>query len=149
MKKNITLSFISVLVFSLLALPALAITEKPTLPTKTKPDQSIMIACVGKAVEARETAVSTAFDTYSSTIKTALQTRAQALKQAWSLTTTKEIQTAVKAAWKTAFEARLKAKSEHKKAVNSAWAQFNTARKTCKATSIPNIEAANQVLDNI
>lgn len=91
------------------------------------------IACVGAAVNARETALDAAIATHSAAVTAAYTARATALSAAYSHTTVGEVRAAVKAAWNAFGSAIRNAQKAWKTARNAAWATFRTSVRACKA----------------
>src|SRR3989344_7508615 len=77
------------------------------------------IACAQTAVEARDTAIISAFGTFSTSIQTALETRKNAVKDAWAKTTSSE-----------RASARRVANQAYNTSAKEAHRTLNTARKT-------------------
>jgi len=126
MKKFVSSLLAASLFAASAALPAYA-AETHT----TKVPNTVNIACVAAAVDTRETAIIAAYQTRSTAITTALQTRQTALKAAWALTTAKDRNAAIRAAW-TAFRTSFRtANATFRTDRNNAWKTFNTARKAC------------------
>ncbi len=126
MKKILTVSgFLSVASFVIIPTLALAATTNTASAT---------IACVGRAVALRESALGTAVKNHSQALEAVYSTRAIELAGAYSNTTTKALQAGVKVAWSD-FNKSVKSVTEAWKASrNDAWSTFRTAVKACKAT---------------
>ncbi len=118
-----------ILSFLLIASPTLAAVEGKMI---RKSNNAVDVACVAKAVDARETSLSGAFSTFASTQSTALATRRTALTMAWALTDTTARNTAIKAAWTAYRTTHREAVKTHAAAARSAESAFRTAAKACK-----------------
>ncbi len=111
------------------ALPAYA----QTGATPTTSNTTTKIACVGAAVNARETALSTAASAQAQAMTAAYGARATALQAAYANTTTAAVKAAVKSAW-SGFNTSMKsARTAWQTARNGAWKTFRTAVAACKA----------------
>jgi hypothetical protein len=113
----------------------------------TKVPNTVNIACVATAVDARETAVIAAYQTRSTAITTALQTRQTALKAAWALTNAKDRNAAIRAAWSAYRKSFKSANATFRASRNAAWKTFNTARKACGPLSQTS-DTGTEGLDN-
>ena len=125
--KKLVSSLLAVSMFAAsAALPVYADeTHTPKVPN------TVNVACVATAVDARESAVIAAYEKRSTSITTALQTRQTALKAAWALTVAKDRNAAIRAAW-TAFRISFKSANKTFRTERAAaWKTFNTARKAC------------------
>jgi Domain of unknown function (DUF5666) len=92
------------------------------------------IACIGSAVNARETALDSAMSAYTQAINTAYTGRASALQAAYGLTSGNgAIKNAVSAAWKSFASAIKSAHANWQTSKKSDWSTFSTAVKACKA----------------
>ncbi|OGI72042.1 hypothetical protein A3J61_01540 [Candidatus Nomurabacteria bacterium RIFCSPHIGHO2_02_FULL_38_15] len=93
------------------------------------------IACAQTSVEARDTAIISAFDAYSVAIKTALEARKVAVKDAWAKTTSSERANARRIA----NQAYNTASKEAHRALNSArktaWDTHKSDMKKCGAAA--------------
>ena len=94
-----------------------------------------VLACVSAAVDARETSLNAGITTHGQALNTAYTTRAAALHSAYAAGTNDQVKSAIKVAW-TAFRSSImdvnKAWVTSK---SSAWTQFRTAVKACKAST--------------
>ena len=120
----------------LMVTPVLAQSVKQ--PTKPKVD----IACVGKAVDVRETALGLAFSTFASAQSAALSARQSGLHTAWAMTDGKARNAAIQTAWQAYRSAHKSAVTAHQEADKSAQSRFKNVAKDCKggdavATSAP------------
>ncbi len=107
-----------------------------TPPTYVTPAATLTkIACVGTAVNARETAIDAGYGTYSQAMIAAFAARATALQQAYTATSTAAVRTATNAAWSAYGAATKSAASAWSATRTSAWNQFYTATKACRAPS--------------
>ncbi len=97
-----------------------------------KSTNAVDVACVAKAMDARELGLSTAFSTFASTQSSALSTRRTALTTAWGLTETSARNTAITAAWSAYRTAHRDAVKAHVTAARSTDTAFRTAAKVCK-----------------
>ena len=110
------------------ALPALA--DTPPTPAQ--------VACVGSAVNTRETALGTAISALTSSVNSAYTARAAALKQAYALTTgNSAIKKAVSGAWSVFSKTLKTARRAWKDSRNAAWTQYGQAVQACKASNVP------------
>ncbi len=96
-------------------------------------NQATMIACVAPAVATREAAIQSAFSTFSTSMSSAFTKRASDLATAWTLADKTARDTAIKSAHSVFKESSSTAKKTYNTARQSAWQQFSTARKACKA----------------
>ena len=94
--------------------------------------KTVDLTCMVNGVDARETALQSAYTTFSSAQSAALLARASALHTAWGNTDAKARRTALRAAWQTYRTAHRAAVSAHRTAHTSAWSAFRTAAKACK-----------------
>jgi hypothetical protein len=110
--------------------------ERLTALQTKQTNQAASVACVGLAVNNRESAVGSAQNAYSVAQSAALTTRAAALNAAWSeaSTTPKLIKTAVDKAWASYRTTHKAAVTTHNQATKAAWDTFRAAVKTCKAS---------------
>jgi hypothetical protein len=109
--------------------------SKCVLGTTCNNPPSTQIACIGAAVNARETAVDAAMAAYTASVNSAYSARATALQSAYQLTTLTTVQAADKAAW-TSFNTSVKtARSTWLVARNTAWATYVKVGTACKAVS--------------
>lgn len=104
------------------------------------------LACVAKAVDARETAVGTAFDALNASLKSALSTRKTSLAAAWVLTDGDARSTAIKAAWKAFKDSSRAAHKTAKVAKKDAWKGFKDAVKACNVNGMPSESEGSDVL---
>lgn len=119
---------------------ALAQDENTTAPTSVPPVTSMVkktidLPCAAAAVAKREAAVSSAFSAKSSAISAAFTKRASDLAAAWAITTAKDRNAAIKAAWKTFNTSAKTARTAYVKANRTAWTTFRTDAKVCRASS--------------
>lgn len=99
----------------------------------SRESKTIDIVCAQTAVEARDTAIISAFDTYSIAMKTALEARKVAVKDAWSKTTPSERSTARRTAnqtYNTASKTAHKALNTSRKSI---WNTHKADMKKCGA----------------
>ncbi len=137
MINKISFAILSLSIFAF-AVPVFA----ATAPSATQ------IACVGSAVNVRETALSAGISAYSQPISAAYSARAVALKAAYSQPAGNGvIKGAVQTAWQNFRTATKAAGSTWRSARNSAWSQFKTSAKACKAPGVSN-DGANAGLEN-
>ncbi|MEK7604614.1 MAG: hypothetical protein AAB442_02360 [Patescibacteria group bacterium] len=123
---------VSALALFLAAAPAFAET-RATSTLAARPTDAAKIACVGAAVNIREAALVNAMVTFGSATNAAYTTRAATLKQAYTATSSKELRTAVKAAWTTFSTSEKAARKAWKMARDTAWKEYRTAAVACKA----------------
>lgn len=107
--------------------------------------KTVDLTCAAAAVATREMAISTAFATKSSAISAAFTTRASALAAAWMITTAKDRNAAIKAAWKTFNTSARAARKDYMMANSAAWKTFRTSAKACHAST--SVEAAGGGVD--
>jgi len=93
------------------------------------------IACIGVAVNTRETTVGTALAAYTTSLNNAYTTRASALQLAYQLTTLKEVQNTVKTTWANFNKSIKLARTTWQSVRSSAWRQYVAAANACKAPS--------------
>ena len=93
------------------------------------------LPCAAAAVAKREAAVSSAFTTKSTAIETAFTKRASDLATAWAITTAKDRNKAISAAWKAFNTSARTARKAYQTANNAAWKTFRTDAKACKAST--------------
>lgn len=99
----------------------------------SRESKTVDTACAQTAVEARDTAIISAFDTYSIAMKTALEARKVAVKDAWSKTTPSERSTARRTAnqtYNTASKTAHKALNTSRKSI---WNTHKADMKKCGA----------------
>lgn len=109
------------------------------------------VSCVAAAVNVREQALGTGIGAYTQAITNAYSARASALQQAYSLTPGKGvIAAAVRKAWSDFRSAMKLARSNWTAARNSAWGQFKTSVKACKApaSSMDHANASSEASGN-
>lgn len=104
------------------------------------------LACVAKAVDARETAVGTAFDALNTSLKSALSTRKTSLAAAWVLTDGTARSTAIKAAWKAFKDTSRAAHKTAKLAKKDAWKGFKAAVSACNVNGMPSESEGSDVI---
>ena len=110
-------------------------TVKTNKAAERATEDAAKIACVGTAVNIREASLGTGITTHTQAVVAAYGVRAVALKAAYTATTSKQLNTDVKAAWKT-FDTSMKtAQSTWKASKNKAWETYKTAAVACKAPS--------------
>ncbi len=123
---------ISALVFALGTItPVLAQTSSSTEPSA---NSAATIACVGAAVNTRETAIDSAVAAHAQAVTAAYTARAAALKEAYTLTNPHDVSKAVKAAWKTFRTSTKSAAKDWRTAQRAAWSTFKTASRACHPT---------------
>lgn len=140
-KKTLLLAGAATLLASTIAFPAFA--EMTGTSTSTEPTHKATVpaadyVCVQTAVDARETAIASAFGTFTTAENAALAARKSALHDAWNMTTAKTRNTAVKKAWSDFRTANRVAYKDLRTAHKVAWKDFATASKACHA---PVVEA--------
>jgi hypothetical protein len=97
--------------------------------------RSVDLTCMQTAVDARESALTTAFGTFHDAVDTALTARKTALHDAWGLTDKTARLAAIKSARETFKKSHESALKTLKKSRVTAWESFKTtAKKTCKET---------------
>ncbi len=101
--------------------------------TNNVANQTTMMACVASAVAVRESAIQSAFSAFSTSMSSAFTKRASDLATAWTLTDRTARNTAIKSAHSVFKESSSTAKRTYNTARQTAWQQFSTARKACKA----------------
>lgn len=148
MKKILSL-LLSVVMSLVLAVPAFAESHEgqsgddnrpvPTLYSMKRKEvkkaaqnlDATQLACVGAAVEKRESALHAGFTALQTSITTAYATRHTSLVAAWAMTDADAREAAVKASWK-AFKDSVKAARKTGKDVRLAsWKTFKTEVKAC------------------
>ncbi len=102
-------------------------------PSKTPVVITDQIACVGKVVAVRESALGTAVGAYNDAVKTAYSTRASALAKAYTLTTIADVKLAIRSAWAAYSLAAKDASRTWKTARNTAWQKYTKDVRVCKA----------------
>lgn len=107
-------------------------TTNPWRPHATS--TPINTACMETAVDARETAIGTAFDTMQSAVKAGLATRKSSLHDAWGLTDRTARRAAIKTAWAKWSTDNKAAQAALKTNRKVAWNNFQTAAKACRVT---------------
>ena len=143
-----TMSAIAILSALAIAVPALAEnTPSPTAvnhdtsnhgikPTASTGLTSAQIACVSRAVSARESALDSAIATYTQALSAAYTARAAALANAYGMTNNAAIKAAIKTAWATFTASARSARLAWQSSRNSAWSQYRAALKVCKAPAV-------------
>ena len=91
------------------------------------------IACVGTAVNTRETAIDKAMTAFTGAMNAAYAARATALQSAYGLTTASTAKAAVKTAWSTFNASAKTARKAWLASRNAAWAAYRTTAVACKA----------------
>lgn len=133
MKKIISLLLTAL--FSLTVLGVSAFADEGSSENESKKEKAenatIDFACVGAAVDVRETAIIAGFTTYNTSALSALNTRKTALAAAWKLTTNEEVRKAVKAAMSAYKKSLKEARKVFKDARKSAWDSYKTSAKAC------------------
>ncbi|HSX24931.1 MAG TPA: hypothetical protein VLG69_03120 [Candidatus Andersenbacteria bacterium] len=97
--------------------------------------KTVDTACVGTAIDKRETALGGGVSTFGSAVNSAYQTRQSALKDAWSKSTVKDRREAVQAAWKAFNQSVRSARTAWKATQKTAWQSFRSDVKSCGVTS--------------
>ena len=115
-----------------------------TVPPDTSVRKTIDLPCAAAAVAKREAAVSSAFSAKATAIEAAFTQRATDLATAWAITTAKDRNAAVKAAWKTFNTSAKTARTSYTKANKAAWKTFATDAKACHSS---NVEASGSSTD--
>ena len=110
---------------------------------------AINVACIQSAVDARETAIGTAFDTMQSVVKAALATRKSSLHDAWGLTDRTARRAAIKTAWAKWSTDNKAAQAALKASRKTAWSTFQSAAKACKVSLPPEERLGNDGLGQI
>jgi len=98
-----------------LGLFAIALSLVAGAPAFAATDSTATIACVGTAVNARETAIGTAITTHTQAINAAYTARAAALQQAYTGTTQIQVKASIKTAWASFRTAKTSANAAWKK----------------------------------
>ena len=96
---------------------------------------AIDVPCLQGALDKRDNALIAGLDAYHNTIKSALENRRETLKSAWAITKVLDRVKAVKSAWTAFNTTKSKATKAFASIKKSAWAQYNTARKTCHVSA--------------
>ncbi|MBI3627562.1 MAG: hypothetical protein HY220_02335 [Candidatus Sungbacteria bacterium] len=126
-------------IISAVSLGALLLGIVPALAqtgTTTPPTNSAAIACLAAAVSTREKALGAGVGTYTGAINAAYTARASALASAYAQTGgNTAIRTAVRAAWSAFNKSMRSARQTWNSTRLSAWSQFRTAAKACRAPS--------------
>lgn len=113
----------------------------------TTTHQSVDLACVSKAVAARETSLASGMSTFTGSINSAYSTRSSAMQSAFSNSTPDAIRTASKTAW-TNFMASTKSAHDKWHAVQqSAWTAFASAVKACGGSASTVSDVTNATAD--
>jgi hypothetical protein len=118
-------------------------TDTTTTASSTKKVKKAKVdaTCMQTAVDARESALSTAWDTYTASVKADLSTRKTALHDAWGLTDLKAQKKAITSAWKAWKKSAQDAHKELKADRKTAWDAFKSTTKTSCKVSTPKDEA--------
>ena len=98
---------------------------------ENKEGKTADIACVQTAVDARESAIDTAWGTFTKSMTSAYAARKSALHYAWSLTDAKARKDAIRGAWKAFKKATKAARKQWMSDRKAAWEVFKTAKKSC------------------
>jgi len=93
------------------------------------------LTCVQTALDARDTAIFTAFDADYTATKATLSTRTTALKAAWALSTSKDRKNAISKAWKEYKTTTKTANDTMKKGRKDAWKKYKEDFKACKGVT--------------
>lgn len=149
MKKIISLVLTAVLSLSVFAVGAFAKegSDKKEKNTETAESVEVDKACVGAAVDARESSIITAFTAYNTSALAALTTRRTALAAAWALPTDEEVKKATKAAMSAYKKSIKEARKIFKDARKSAWDTYKTAAKPCRGAG-ESLDSSNSGIDN-
>jgi uncharacterized protein (DUF342 family) len=131
LKKQIFIFAVLLGLTSAFVLPALA--DNATSSRNSSAATIEKIVCVGKVTNTREQAIIAAMTTYTSAVNSAYSTRASQLQQAYTATTTVAVKIAVKKSWSSYTSAVKTARKNWVKARNTAWSDYKTAIKACKA----------------
>ncbi len=115
------------------AVPAFAQTTTSAVSSKTPAGWSTKVACIGRAVIIRESALGSAMTTLTSVENGAYAARSTALSNSYALTTPSAVNAGVKAAWSTFTTTLKNAHSQWTTARTSAWSAFKTSAAACKA----------------
>ena len=135
-KKKIATSITALALLAGVVAPAFAETTTPPPASgtaSTTTSATSKIACIGAAVSTREQSIGTAESAFTIALNSAYTARANALQQAYALTSTKEVRTAVKAAWAAFSKSAKSARSDWATSRSKAWSTFKTAAAACKA----------------
>jgi len=98
--------------------------------------RTVDIACVQKAIDAREDALMNAWTAHNTAVSSAYAARKTALHAAWGMTDPGARKAAIKAAWE-AFRTSMKtAKETWKKSRKAAWETFRASAHACNATDL-------------
>lgn len=92
---------------------------------------TVDIACMQRAVDAREVSVRTATTVYISAWLAALDARAAALHAAWGMTDREARRNAIVKAWMDYKNAKRSAEKTFRESKRTAWQTFRTAAKQC------------------
>ena len=137
-----TISFKKMIVATMIASMALsgsaALAQTTPSTTSTPPSpvrKTIDLPCVAAAVATREAAISTAFSAKATAIEAAFTQRASNLAAAWAITTAKDRNAAIKAAWKTFNTSAKTARTAYLTANRAAWKAFAASAKVCRASA--------------
>ncbi len=136
MNTKIIISVLSIAAVSVFAFGALAdTTASPSVSPSPTQTTVAKIACVGTAVNTRESAIDSALNAYTASVNSAYTARANALKDAYTKTTLADVKSAIKKAWADFSNAVKSARKAWQSARLSAWKTFKTSAKICKAPS--------------
>ena len=151
MKKFISLmlaALFSLTVFSVSAFADSEVEKSEKEEDFQKAESAVVdYACMGAAVDVRETAIIAGFTAYNTSALSALNTRKTALAAAWKLTSNEEVKKAVKTAVSTYKKSLKDARKVFKKARKSAWETFKTSAKACKGEG-ESLDSSNSGIDN-
>lgn len=113
--------------------PATSSRERNERPaSSTRQTKIVDIACVGAAVAARETALTSAASTETQAIAAAYTARASALSAAYQNTDPTQAKAAVKKAWSDFTSATKGAKQTWQRSRENSWKTYRDAAKQCK-----------------
>ncbi len=111
-------------------------TQQTMPPVKAPATTQAKIACVGTAVNARESAIDAGYNTYSAAMNAAYSARATALSAAYAnATSSREVAVATRAAWAAYTSAAQSASTAWSTTRDGAWNTFYVAVAACKAPS--------------
>ena len=108
-----------------------ASTSRP-MASSSRAMKDVDIACVGAAVAARETSLSSAAATQNQAVATAYAARAAALNTAYAGTDAQAVKESVKKAWEDFSKATKGAKQTWQRSKENSWKTFKDAVKACK-----------------
>jgi len=109
--------------------------ERATASTTVAVPSAAMIACVGTAVNTRESSLIAGQETLSASINSAYEARAGALKTAYAQTSAEGVRSSVKSAWQKFQSSTKSAQTAWRSTSKRAWDAYNSAVKSCKAPS--------------